>query len=257
MYNDMPSLAGVADSVKLKDRYRTDAIALLATKEYSDNIRTSIESEQLKFADGNKYKVLPVDGRTVKLYEPSHQQEVGSSNVDKNRLQGDETIVISALRLQAAIATGTGVNDKADDTDVVTLEWYNIGSDEAYLSALLKDGNDTVEVAADETFPTGATVIGVSTVFAKRFPGFENGELHIQLAGSKTVLDKIPLSVFTQAENGVYQLANPRVINPDKNIEFELDFGDQNPVYADHNGTLSRIFVRAEIIGATTIPRGN
>lgn len=238
---------------------RAEFLAFAATKEVPDAVKAGLESGKLKLADMMIYSIRLVDGKTIKMFQTQDTKEIGLRNIDRARLPKQQTLLVSGVQILAAWTqkTGTGTSAvKANDEGLAKMaKFYAI--DTYFKQAALVGRNATSIVTIvneDENIALTSTagVVMIDEAFSP-FSGLETGVFTFR-SNRTDLISEMPLSVFKQNRGlmpyGYYKLDNPRLIQDDVEIEFELQLGEE--VEADNDN--EAVWVMLGLHGTGTIP---
>lgn len=255
-------MLGVAESPLLRKASRGDILAYILdpeNKEISPDIRVKLTAKDLRLSDRTIYSIKPVTGKTIKMFETQDVKEVGLRNVDRGRLPKEQIMVVSQIRVTAAVTYKEGTVRADDDSLAQRAKFYPIDY-KFSVPGIFTSTNGKVAFVADGTTLTATSlpVAGYTsgTVVEDEdgiFEALENGEFDF-LSNKKTIISEMPLTAFKQINNPlnptVLELANPRIIGDDSATEFTIDLGQE----VDSDGENVQVWVKVELIGTGTIP---
>ncbi|PWV45936.1 hypothetical protein [Chitinophaga sp. S165] len=86
-------------------------------------IQAGLKSGDLRLADTMIYSIKPVSSRTIKLWEPQDDREVGLRNISNAKLPKNQALLVSGITLLAG-TSADATKDKIVATDFKALEGF-------------------------------------------------------------------------------------------------------------------------------------
>lgn len=264
MYTEMLGLGSTAGAMAVNNSMlnkgsRAEFLAFASTREVPDAVKSGLESGKLKLSDMMIYSIRQVDGKTIKMFQPQDSKEIGLRNIDRARLPKQQTLLVSGIQLLAAWtqSSGTGVNlvKASDEGKAMAAKYYPI--DRYWISAGLigRDAAGKIVTGLEDEIVAMTTTSGSFLDYESfsPFAGLETGVFTFR-SNRTDLISEMPLTVFKgnpiAPAPGYYKLDNPRLIQDDVEIEFELNLGEE--VEADGNS--EAVWVLVGLHGTGTIP---
>jgi hypothetical protein len=256
------TMLGVTDSPLLQQGSRGKMLAYLNDPKGQDvsvDIRQKLESRQLRLADHIVYSVKPVSGKTVKMFEPQDSMEVGIRNIDRGRMEKERILLVSDIRITAAVTFKEGTIRADDESLVQKAKFYPIDhkfpvpgvfTNVAGKVAFVADGGVLVPGTITGSGYSNAAVLNDEDGV---FDALENGEFTFS-SNRKDIYANYPLSVFKSnikpEKPGIHSVDNPRVIGDGTEVTFNIDLGTE----VDADGDAVCVWLKVELIGTGTLP---
>lgn len=238
---------------------RAEFLAFASTREVPDSVKAGLESGKLKLADMMIYSIRLVDGKTVKMFQTQDSKEIGLRNIDRARLPKQQTLLVSGIQLLAAwtFKEGTGTSAiRADDEGLAKLaKFYPLDTYFKQPALVGRNAGGAVTTVMEEettALTSTAGVVMIDEAYSP-FSGLETGVFTFR-SNRTDLISEMPLTVFKENHSllpkGYYKLDNPRLIQDDVEIEFELQLGEE--VEADNDN--EAVWVLVGLHGTGTIP---
>ncbi len=255
-------MLGVAESPLNRRGSRGLILAYLMDPENVEipkEIREKLARKELRLSDMTVYSVKEANGKTIKMFQTQDTKEVGLRNISASKMQKDQIMVVSAIRLTAALTVKEGTTNADSETLAKTAKFYPIDHKFPVPGVFTNVGGKVAFVPDGDVLAAGTiTGGGYSNAAVLQdedavFAALENGEFSFK-SNRKEIIADFPLSVFKCAVNpekpGYYLLDNPRIIGNDTETEFTVELGEE--VNAD--GVNFAVWLKVELIGTGTLP---
>ncbi len=155
--------------------------------ELPQHIKDGLLNGKLRLADHTIYTIKPVNGsKTIKMFESQDVKEVGLRNISNAKLPKNMAMLVSGIILLSAVPASAGVPTK----------------------------DEVMSAAYGAIEAQGALHSGEFT--------FKANKKHLL---SDTSLNKFKTDGFSHVRKGYYKLANPRLIQDDVDIDFDIELG--------------------------------
>lgn len=86
-------------------------------------IKAGLKNGELRLADATIYSIKPVSSRTIKLWEPQDDREVGLRNISNAKLPKNQALLVSGITILAG-TSADATKDKIMATDFKALEGF-------------------------------------------------------------------------------------------------------------------------------------
>lgn len=257
-------MLGVTDSPLLRHGSRGKMLAYLNDPEGADvppTVRAKLGAtpRQLRLTDMIVYSVKPVNGKTIKMFEPQDTMEVGIRNVDRARMNLEKIMLVTDIRVTAAVTFKEGTIRADDESLVKKAKFYPIDhnfpvpgvfTNVAGKVAFVADGGVLVPGTITGSGYSNAAVLHDEDAV---FSALENGEFTFS-SNRKEICADHPMSVFKSnikpETPSNFIVDNPRIIGDGTEISFNVELGDE----VDADGDASCVWLKVELIGTGTIP---
>lgn len=154
-------------------------------KEVPDNVKKSLLNGDLRLADFTVFSMKQVKSKTVKLFEPQDEREVGLRNIANGKLPKNFVFLVSGIYLLAGVA-----EDAADIEKVKATDFKSVTNFPAIANAEF-----SLKANKKQIIPEGNII-------------------------RKFITDNNHLTPL-----GYFKLDNPRLIKDDELIEFVIELG--------------------------------
>lgn len=191
--SELMGTMGAADKVKFLKKISTKPMGSRGSraefekffKEVPPSVKQSLISGDLRLADFTIFSIKQVKSKTVKLFEPQDEREVGLRNIANGKLPKNFVFLVSGIYLMAGVSTSGVDIEQIKATDFKSVrEFPAIANSEFSLKANKK-----------QIIPEGNIV-------------------------RKFITDNNHLTPL-----GYFKLDNPRLIKDDELIEFVVELG--------------------------------
>lgn len=149
------------------------------------HIKEELQKGSLRLSDYTIYSIKPITSKTIKMFEPQDDKEVGVRNISNAKLPKNMVMVVSGIFLLA------GTNTVPADPEARK----NINFRSVSLIPAICDGEFSLKANRRQLIPENHSIRRFAT---------DNDQ-------------SVPL--------GYYRLDNPRLINDDELIEFQVELG--------------------------------
>ncbi len=255
-------MLGVTESPLMRQGSRGLMLAYLNDpngQEISGDIRSKLANKSLRLADHIIYSVKPVNGKTIKMFEPQDTMEVGIRNIDRGRTEKERILLVSQIRLTAAVTYKEGAIRADDESLVQRAKFYPIDHKFPVPGIFTNVGGKVAFVADGDALAAGAiTASGYTNAAVLQdedgiFAALENGEFTFS-SNRKDIYANYPLTVFKSnikpEKPGTHNVDNPRIIGDGGEVSFNVDLGTE----VDADGDAMCVWLKVELIGTGTLP---
>lgn len=184
---------GAADKVKFLKKISTKPMGSRGSraefekffKEVPPSVKQSLLSGDLRLADFTIFSIKQVKSKTVKLFEPQDEREVGLRNIANGKLPKNFVFLVSGIYLMAGVAEDAADIEKVKATDFKSVNLF----------PAIANAEFSLKANKKQIIPEGNIV-------------------------RKFITDNNHLTNL-----GYFKLDNPRLIKDDELIEFVVELG--------------------------------
>jgi hypothetical protein len=162
-------------------------------KNLPDNVKVGLQKGEIRMSDYTIYSIKPINSKTIKMFEPQDDKEVGVRNISNAKLPKNMVFLVSGIYL----LTGTNVNPTNPE------------------------GHKAIRFGS---------VSGVPTIANGEFSLKANRK---QIIPENQAIRSFVTDNNQQVSLGYYKLDNPRLIRDEEVIEFTIELGTQLDIPAN------------------------